>query len=43
MMRLDPNLCFLTKCGPPDSEEMQENLKDSQNPDDKPMDEDEDR
>jgi hypothetical protein len=26
-MRLDPGLCFLARCGPPDSNEIQEELK----------------
>ena len=27
MMRLDPDLCFLARCGPPDSSDIQEELK----------------
>ena len=42
-MRLDPDLCFLAKCGPPDSAEVQEELKHSRSADDKIIDEDEDR
>ena len=41
MMRLDPDLCFLTRCGPPDSSEIEGELKSVINPD--PMDDDEDR
>ena len=41
MMRLDPDLCFLARCGPPDSSEIEGELKSVINPD--PMDDDEDR
>lgn len=27
MMRLDPDLCFLKRCGPPDTSEIQEELR----------------
>ena len=40
-MRLDPDLCFLARCGPPDSSEIEGELKSVINPD--PMDDDEDR
>lgn len=46
MMRLDPDLCFLNKCGPPDSADIQEELKKSQivDPDENSkMDDDEER
>jgi hypothetical protein len=33
MMRLDPHLCFLSRCGPPDSAAIQEELKEAQNAD----------
>ena len=40
MMRMDPELCFLSRCGPPDAADLQEELKYSRNPDD---DDDDDR
>ena len=33
MMRLDPDLCFLSRCGPPNSEDLQEELKKDIEPD----------
>ena len=46
MMRLDPDLCFLSICGPPDSADIQEELKKANvvEPDENSkLDEDEDR
>ena len=45
MMRLDPDLCFLSRCGPPDSSELQEELKASKAflDENSKLDEDEDR
>ncbi len=44
MMRLDPDLCFLSRCGPPDSSEIQEELKHSIDQDENSkFEEDEDR
>ena len=46
MMRLDPDLCYLTRCGPPDTADIQEELKATQNPDpdeNSKLDDDEDR
>lgn len=45
-MRLDPDLCFLTRCGPPDSSDIEGELKSVINPDpdeNSKLDDDEDR
>lgn len=46
MMRLDPDLCFLDRCGPPDSNDIQEELKMASindNDENSKLEEDEDR
>merc|ERR1719204_981373 len=42
MMRLDPALCFLTKCGPPDNAAVQAELDNLNKPTDDRIDDDDD-